>query len=53
VNLNWTVIISSGVSASIIGIFQFFTMRYVARLTDQVEKKLRINGKAKVEDDSK
>jgi hypothetical protein len=28
-NLNWRVIVSSGVSASVIAIFQFFTMRYV------------------------
>jgi len=43
-NLNRTVIVSSGTDASIIGILQFFTMCYVARLAGHVERKLRIAG---------
>jgi hypothetical protein len=43
-NLNRTVIVSSGTDASIIGILQFFTMCYVARLAGHVERKLKIAG---------
>jgi hypothetical protein len=39
--LNWTTIIASGVTASIIGIFQLISNRYGARMLDHIEKTLK------------
>ena len=38
-NLNWTTIIASGITASVICVFQFFTTRYLTRIFDATEKK--------------
>lgn len=48
-SLNWTTIAASGITASIICSFQFFTTRYLGRMLDHIEKRLGVNGK-KVED---
>lgn len=40
-DLNWTTIIASGVTASIIGIFQLISNRYGSRMLDHIEKMVR------------
>ena len=45
-NLNWTTIAASGITASIICSFQFFTTRYLGRILDHIEKRIIPIGKA-------
>ena len=40
-SLNWTTIIASGVTASIIGIFQLVSNRYGNKMLDHIEKMLK------------
>ncbi len=50
-SINWTTILASALSASIIGSFvavgQFLTTRYLGRLLDHIEKPTRIRKRAK------
>ena len=41
-SLNWTTIAASGITASVICTFQFFTTRYLSRALDHIEKRLGI-----------
>ena len=49
--INWTVIFQSAVTAGTIGIFtgisQFLAIRYIGRLTEHIEKKVIKNGDKK------
>jgi len=40
VNLNWTTIVASGLTAAIIGSFTLFSNRYLSRLLDHLEKRI-------------
>jgi hypothetical protein len=46
-NIDWTTVFASGITASIICTFQFFTTRYLARLLDHLENKLGIKNEKK------
>jgi hypothetical protein len=39
-NLNWTTIACSGVTAAIIGSFTLFSNRYLTRILDHIEKRM-------------
>jgi hypothetical protein len=48
IDINWTTIISSGVVATVISIFQLVGSRYVTRALDHFEKVIKdTNGKGK------
>ena len=38
-NIDWTIVISAGITAAIIGSFQFITNRYLGRILDSIEKR--------------
>jgi len=38
--INWTSVWASGITASVICCFQFFTTRYLARILNHLEKKI-------------
>ncbi len=42
--LNWTTIAASGITALVICTFQFFTTRYLGRMLDSIEKRMGITG---------
>lgn len=42
--INWTVVISSAITAAVISMFQFLALRYFARAIEKVERHLH-NGK--------
>jgi hypothetical protein len=37
-NINWTTIIASAITAIVVGSTQFITTRYLARILDKLEK---------------
>ncbi len=39
--INWTTVISSGVVAAVIGIFQVISNRYTNRILDHIERTIR------------
>lgn len=43
--IDWTTVFASGITASIICTFQFFTTRYLGRMLDHIESKMGINHK--------
>ena len=51
--IDWTTIFASGITASVICTFQFFTTRYLARILDSIEKRIGINGNGKTKDGTK
>jgi len=50
-NLNWTTVIASGITASVICTFQYFTTRYLGRMLDSIEKRIGINGNVNSKDE--
>ena len=44
-NINWTTVISSGVVAVVIGMFQLVAARYTNRILDRIDKLLEKNKK--------
>jgi len=44
-NIDWTTVLCSAVTASIITSFQFLTTRYLGRILDRMEKKAELKEK--------
>jgi hypothetical protein len=40
--IDWTTVFASGITASVICTFQFFTTRYLGRMLDHIEKRIGI-----------
>jgi len=45
VNIDWTTVIASAITAAIIGSTQFITTRYLSRILDRLEKVYKLEKK--------